>query len=85
MKINQEQVALFNNMILEAIIYGRSCEVEEDCADDNDLCASVKLFLRSIGVENVNYKYEGYISLTNGRNPKGDNTVLSLEKEKYND
>ena len=85
MKINQEQVALFNNMILEAIIYGRSCEVEEDCMDDNDLCASVKLFLRSIGVENVNYKYEGYISLANGRNSKGDNTVLSLEKEKYND
>ena len=23
--------------------------------------------------------------LANGRNPKGDNTVLSLEKEKYND
>ena len=85
MEINQEQVSLFNNMILEAIIYGRSCEAEEDCVDDNDLCASVKSFLHSIGVENITYKYEGYISLANGGNPKKDNTVLNSGKKKCND
>ena len=85
MEINQEQVSLFNNMILEAIIYGSSCEAERDCVDDNDLCASVKMFLHSIGIENVNYKYEGYINLANGGNPKKDNTVLNSGKKKYND
>ena len=88
MKINQEQVALFNDMILEAIIYGRSCEAEsnkQEYADDKDLCASVKLFLHSIGIENVNYKQDGYINLANGGNPKKDNTVLNSEKKKCND
>ena len=69
MNFNQEQVSIFNNMILEAIIYGISCEANiEGYADDKDLCASVKLFLNCIDTKNVNYKYEGYISLANGEN-----------------
>lgn len=66
MNFSQEQISIFNNMILEAIIYGRSCEDNiEGYADDKDLCASVKLFLNCIDVKNVNYKREGYINLAN--------------------
>lgn len=66
MNFSQENMVLFNAMILEAIIYGRGCEENSlGYCDDADLCSSVKLFLHSLGIKNIIYKQEGYVGLAN--------------------
>ena len=68
MKLNQEQISIFNDMISEAIIYGMNCQENFfGIADDDDLRSSVESFLKSLEVDNVVLSFEGYIGLKGER------------------